>query len=413
MEKVVIVGAGPIGLAAAAHVLERNMEPLVLEAGPSVGHAVSQWAHVKLFSPWAYNLDKASVRLLRSAGWRSPDPSSFVTGGELVREYLEPLAKMTPLLGVVRLSSRVVAITRVGLTKMKSTGRAEARFEVAYETGAGQRRVEADAVIDASGTYFTPNPAGANGVPADGEQGLSKRIRYGFPDVLGLERERYAGKTVAVLGSGHSAIGVLLDLAALSDRHSNTKPVWIWRKADPTKIYGRGPKDRLSERAKLGQAFADLLAAGEIVSEPDFQVRHIAEHQARLLIAQGPAETDRYLWADQLIVCTGFRPELSFLRELRLRLDPATEAPVGLAPLIDPEKHTCGTVKPHGARELSHDEPGFYIAGMKSYGRAPTFLMMTGYEQIRSIVAELAGDLDAAARTELTLPSLVDAQGDS
>ena len=81
------------------------------------------------------------------------------------------------------------------------------------------------------------------------------------------------------------------------------------------------------------------------------------------------------------------------MRELRISLDPAVECPLALAPLIDPNVHSCGTVRPHGARELAHPEPGFYFAGMKSYGRAPTFLMITGYEQVRSIAADLAGDL--------------------
>ena len=84
------------------------------------------------------------------------------------------------------------------------------------------------------------------------------------------------------------------------------------------------------------------------------------------------------------------------LSEIRLRLDPAIEAPVALAPLIDPNEHSCGTVRPHGARELVQDDPGFYIAGIKSYGRAPTFLMITGYEQVRSIAADIAGDKEAA-----------------
>ena len=107
---------------------------------------------------------------------------------------------------------------------------------------------------------------------------------------------------------------------------------------------------------------------------------------------------------DELIVATGFRPDLDFVRELRIQLDPAIECPVALAPLIDPNEHSCGTVRPHGARELAQAEPGFYFAGMKSYGRAPTFLMLTGYEQVRSIAAELAGDHAAAERVELVLP---------
>jgi hypothetical protein len=107
---------------------------------------------------------------------------------------------------------------------------------------------------------------------------------------------------------------------------------------------------------------------------------------------------------DELIVSTGFRPALSMLSEIRLRLDPAIEAPAALAPLIDPNEHSCGTVRPHGARELQQDDPGFYLAGIKSYGRAPTFLMLTGYEQVRSIAADIAGDKEGAARVELELP---------
>ena len=124
----------------------------------------------------------------------------------------------------------------------------------------------------------------------------------------------------------------------------------------------------------------------------------------RLRIGAGSACCGRHVIADELIVATGFRPDLSFLRELRIALDPALECPPALAPLIDPNEHSCGTVRPHGARELAQPEPGFYLAGMKSYGRAPTFLMLTGYEQVRSIVADIAGDHEAARRVQLVLP---------
>lgn len=106
----------------------------------------------------------------------------------------------------------------------------------------------------------------------------------------------------------------------------------------------------------------------------------------------------------RIVVATGFRPDLAPLRELRLALDPVVEAPIALAPLIDPNLHSCGTVPPHGFAELEHPDAGFYIAGMKSYGRAPTFLMATGYEQARSIVAPIAGDLAAARDVRLVLP---------
>ena len=92
-----IIGAGPVGLAAAAHVLERGMRPIVLEAGPEPAHAVRQWQHVQLFSPWEYNVDKAAERLLSSIGWNSPDPHVYPTGAELLERYLEPLAGKTIL----------------------------------------------------------------------------------------------------------------------------------------------------------------------------------------------------------------------------------------------------------------------------------------------------------------------------
>ena len=102
---------------------------------------------------------------------------------------------------------------------------------------------------------------------------------------------------------------------------------------------------------------------------------------------------------------TGFRPDLTILSELQLGLDPALESPRVLGPLITPEQHSCGTVAPHGWRELAHeDEPGFFVVGMKSYGRAPTFLITTGNEQVRSIAAHLAGDDEAADQVQLVLP---------
>jgi hypothetical protein len=385
-------------------VLERGITPVVLEAGPEIGHAVRQWRHVQLFSPWEYNVDRAAERLLAKAGWNSPSPAEYPTGGELLERYLDPLATKTPLTDHIRTSSRVTDISRVGFDKLKSAGRAAARFELRYQNGQGPKTLLADAVIDASGSWFSPNPAGANGLPAIGEGEASARVSYGMPDMLGKDRARHAGKTVAVLGAGHSAIGTLIDLARLKQQVPGTEAIWLIRGNDPAKAFGGGANDRLAARGELGAAFAALVAAGQIKVEAEFRVSHLNEHGGRLRIGSGSACCGRHVVADELIVATGFRPELGFLRELRIRLDPAIECPPALAPLIDPNEHSCGTVRPHGARELAQDEPGFYFAGMKSYGRAPTFLMITGYEQVRSIAAEIAGDHEAASRVELVLP---------
>jgi thioredoxin reductase len=401
---VAIIGGGPVGLAAAAHALERGLEPIVLEAGPAVGHAARQWSHVPMFSPWEYNVDRAAERLLAKAGWNSPDPSQYPTGGELVEHYLVPLAERTPLKKRIRTNARVVSVARLGFDKLKTKGRESAPFEIRYRNGAGPVSLAADAVIDASGTWSTPNPAGINGTEAAGEADAAARVAYRMPDVLGRERARYAGKTIAVLGAGHSAIGTLIDLSRLKDQEPLTDLIWLVRGENAERAFGGGVNDKLTARGALGSLFARLVGEGRIRVETKFGISGLSLVDSRLRVASGSACCGRHVLVDELIVATGFRPDFSYLREIRLDLDPALECPPALTPLIDPNEHSCGTVRPHGARELSQPERGFYFAGMKSYGRAPTFLMITGYEQVRSIVADIAGDREAAERVELVLP---------
>ena len=401
---VAILGGGPVGLAAAAHVLERGMEPVVLEAGPDVAHAVRQWGHVRMFSPWEYNVDRAAERLLDAVGWNKPQPDHYPTGAELVEQYLEPLATRTVLKDRIRIRSRVTSVGRAGFDKVKTKGRAAAPFEIRYQNGKGPETLLADAVIDATGTWFAPSPAGAGGLPAIGEAEAREHVAYGMPDVLGRDRARYAGKAVAVLGAGHSAIGTLIDLARLKDEAPATEIYWLLRGDTPEKAFGGGANDKLAARGALGAAFAVLVSAGKIRVEKSFRVSHLGRAGERLRVGAGSACRGRHVAVDELVVATGLRPQLDFLREIRLSLDPALECPPELAPLIDPNEHSCGTVRPHGARELAQPEPGFYFAGIKSYGRAPTFLMLTGYEQVRSIAAEIAGDHAAARKVELVLP---------
>src|SRR5258706_7605925 len=258
---VAIIGAGPVGLAAAAHLLERGLRPILLEAGDSVGHAVRQWGHVQLFSPWEYNIDRAAARLLAPTGWNSPEPDQYPTGTELFERYLEPLATKTVLATHLHTASRVTDISRAGFDKPKTKGRGAAPFEIRYQNGQGPKIVRADAVIDASGTWHSPNPAGANGLRAIGEQQAADKIAYGMPDVLGKDRSRYAGKAVAVLGAGHSAIGTLTDLAKLAAQSPETRPVWLLRGNDPAKAFGGGANDKLAARGELGAVFAALVAA--------------------------------------------------------------------------------------------------------------------------------------------------------
>ena len=398
---VAVIGAGPVGLAAAAQLLERGLEPLVLEAGAQVGASIRRWGHVRLFSPWRYLTENAATALLTARGWTAPDPDALPTGQELVESYLEPLAAHPTIARSLRLEHRVTAVTRRGHDRMKSGGRAESPFLVVADTPGGEVRFEAAAVIDASGTWTAPNPLGTGGVHASGEREYRQRIRYGIPDALGLERQRYAGRTTLVIGSGHSAQNAVLELAALRKETGSGRVVWAVRRRAEAALYGGGDGDELPQRAALGSRARELVNRGEVELITGFEAESIVEEEGQLQVR---AVSGAQLRADEIVTATGFRPDLEMLRELRLELDGVTEAPVRLAPLIDPNVHSCGTVPPHGEAELAHPERGFYLVGMKSYGRAPTFLLLTGYEQVRSVVAYLAGDLAAARRVELTLP---------
>ena len=132
--KVAVIGAGPVGLAAAAHLFERGITPIVLEASQQVAGSVRQWSHVRLFSPWEYNVDKASKRLLNSVGWNSPDPGYYPTGAELIENYLDPLATRTGLREHIRTSSHVTGISRVGFDKLRRQEEALRRSEIATAT---------------------------------------------------------------------------------------------------------------------------------------------------------------------------------------------------------------------------------------------------------------------------------------
>src|SRR5580700_3115570 len=303
---VAIIGAGPVGLAAAAHVLERGMTPIVLEAGPEPAHAVRQWQHIQLFSLWEYNVDKAAERLLSSIGWNSPDPQVYPTGAELLERYLDPLAGKTILKDVIRTSSRVTAVSRLGFDKAKTRGREKAPFEIRYQNGKGPETLRADAVIDASGTWSSPNPAGASGVSAIGECEAQSKISYAMPDVLGKDRARFAGKTIAVLGAGHSAIGTLTDLTTLARQASGTNVVWLLRGNDPAKAFGGGANDKLVARGELGAHFASLVASGQVKVEAGFPVTHITSSGDRLRVASGAGCCGRHVVVDELIVATGF-----------------------------------------------------------------------------------------------------------
>ncbi|HWM02220.1 MAG TPA: FAD-dependent oxidoreductase [Actinophytocola sp.] len=399
---VVVIGAGPSGLAAAAHLLDRGLEPIVVEAGRSAGTSVRQWHHVRLFSRWGELIDGQAEKLLAPTGWVAPEADRYPTGAEWAQRYLQPLADV--LGDRVRFGARVVGVARRGRDLVMDEGRDREPLIVHVATDRGEELITARAVVDASGTWTLPNPLGADGLPALGERAAQDRIVYQVPDLDDpAVRARYAGKRIAVAGSGHSALTALVAFAELAQAAPGTHVDWLLRRGQVGDTFGGGNADQLPARGALGEQARRAVAAGHISTITGFRPAAVIEQTGGQVVV-GSIDGRRLGPVDEIVVLTGFRPDLSFLSEVRLDLDAVLQAPRALAPMIDPNVHSCGTVYPHGARELAQPEPGVFLVGMKSYGRAPTFLALTGYEQIRSVAAAIAGDREAAERVELVLP---------
>ena len=401
---VAIIGGGPVGLAAAAHLLKKGEKFIVLEAGDSVGSSMLEWGHVRMFSPWKYNIDQAAKELLENAGWTAPDENALPTGRELVEEYLLPLSNLPEIKEQIILQAKVVGVAKKAHDKLKTGKRDTVPFQLYVEGNGDTTVIEAKAVIDSSGTWTNPNPILSNGIWTNAERQLHNQIHYGIPNVEQLEN-RYQNKTTVVIGSGHSAINALLDLATLQQKFADTKIYWVLRKKQIHEVYGGQENDGLAARGELGTRIQQLVESGRINIFTSFHINGVYPTNGKITVV-GELNGEEFTLGDidEIVVSTGFRPDTTFLNEIRINLDSAVESIDTLAPLIDPNIHSCGTVRPHGEQELRHPEKNFYIVGMKSYGRAPTFLLATGYEQVRSVVAYLTGDEEGAKEVHLELP---------
>ena len=402
---VAIIGAGPIGLAAAAHLVNRGIPIEIFEAGVSIAANLESYRHVQLFSPWTYNVDATAATLLaKEPGWKLPPGDALPTAGQVVDQFLLPLSRLPSIAPYLHVNARVLAVSREGYDKVKTKGREDAPFVLRVQMAGGIEEVRASAVIDASGTWSQPGPLGGNGLPASGEMENAQQIVYGMPDIAGQERANYLGKKVLVVGSGHSAVGSLLALAELAEQDRSTRIVWAVRGHDISRVFGGGEADGLPARGALGLRLRKLLDEGRLEVRKGFKIRSILLAAGQLVVESADVALPNIQGVDRIVGATGARPDHSLSRELRTQHDPWLESTVQLAPLIDPNEHSCGSVRPHGHRELVHPEPGFYAIGAKSYGRAPNFLMATGFEQARSVVAALAGDFEAADAVKLELP---------
>ncbi|AKL86434.1 secreted protein [Bacillus atrophaeus UCMB-5137] len=403
---VAIIGGGPVGAAAAARLVQKQVPFILFEAGEGIGTHFLDYRHVRLFSPWAYNIDQAAKELLMKHNVPLPPEEELPHGEEIVSLYLKPLTQLPELKPHIYVNTRVVHVGRKGFDKVKTAEREKAPFVLRVKHNDTEEKIyEAKAVIDATGTWQNPNPISSGGIFSAQEKKVAKHIYYGIPDVLNRDRDRFQNKTIAVVGSGHSAINTLLDLAQLKQNTDYTKMIWILRK-QMNETFGGGDNDQLPARGELGLRLRRAIENGLIKVYDSMFIHSVRPDENGTLQITGERQNQPQTieHIDEIIANTGSRPDFTFLREVRHTFDPALECVPDLAELIDPNIHSCGTVRPHGEKELRQPEKDFYIIGSKSYGRAPTFLLATGYEQARSVVEYITGDKDAAKRVELKLP---------
>ena len=387
--RIAVLGAGPIGLEAALYARTLGLPVTVYERG-QIGEYVRRWGHVRLFSPFGMNttpLGRAAVRT-EDRGHAFPADAACVTGREHVALYLEPLAKTGPLRDCLRRETRVLAVGRRGLLKGDAPGdaqRGRQPFRLLIREGNKREQVEeADVVLDCTGTYGQHRWAGEGGIPAVGETAAEPHIAYGLEDVLGERRGTYAGKSVLVIGGGYSAATTVANLATLAEQQGDTWITWLAR-CGSTQPIARILNDPLRERDRLAVRANTLATRGE--GNVEFHNQTVVEGIECVDPAKGfkvaarCAGKPRTWEVDRVIANVGYTPDNGLYRELQVHECYATLGPMSLAAALLKQQ----------AGSLQTSEPNFFILGAKSYGRNSSFLLRTGFEQVREVFALVMG----------------------
>ncbi len=410
---VAIIGAGPIGLEAALHARGLGWEVDVYEAGTVAEH-FRRYGPLRLFTPFHMNATDRGRARLREEGIPLPPEEDTLTAEELRERYLLPLSRLPELHGTVHEQTRVTGIAREGLTKPCSipaagdTLRAERRFLLRLEPAGGEPRFEtADAVVDASGVYETPNATGPGGLPAHGEEALAEKLERHLPAILGEARPRYSGMRVLLVGDGRSAANALVDLDALvrsGGAAARTRVEWVRRERGPRSFSPVPEAERtmlpvlrdLDERAEEIARGAAWIHHHPGAAVTRYRVSPSGSIQATL---EGPRGKESRVEVDRVLALVGYRPDLSLFRELQVHLCYASEGPMALASALLAERlkggdeiEGCLSQIPHGAESLRTSEPGFYLLGAKSYGRNPNFLLSLGHRQIADLLPLLEAE---------------------
>ncbi len=399
-----VLGAGPIGLEAALYAAKLGMDVTVYEQGQGIAVNMSDWGHVTMFSPFGMNCSSLGTKHLAQAGHALPEEGIYQSGAEYVETYLRPLAELPLLERRIQLDARVVSIGKEGLAKGDLIGQ-EARLErpfrlLVQESGGAERVSRADVVLDCTGMHDNPNWLGNGGIPALGERELRELISYRLPDVLGSEREAYAGKTTLLVGDGHSAATTLLGLLELTRQVPRTRVVWL-TDHDQDPLLPVVADDPLPRRAALIEQANRIAAEGDVNLDRVLgglveEIRATPDGGFRVRIGTVPP---REIEVDRIVANVGFSPDNSLYRELQVHECYASRGPMNLAAALlgAGGGADCLAVPPLGAATLRNPEPGFFLLGSKSYGKGFNFLLSTGLEQIRDVFTLITN------RTELNL----------
>ena len=386
MPHVAILGAGPTGLEAALAAAERGLDHRVYEAAPRVAGHVRAWGHVEVFTPWDMNVSPRARALL---GADAPAGSAHPTGDELADRLYEPVA--AALGDHVTLRTRVTAISRDGLLKHDEIGtgrRAGRPFRLLVERDGREWVDRADVVLDCTGTYGNPNALGDGGIPAPGERAAARRIDYHLPDFAKVP-ERWAGRTILLTGSGHSAQTAVRALARFARDAAGTSIIWAVRSAEPD--WGAVSGDPLPRRAELNRAAEELAGgASEAVSlRRGVVTEALAEHDGRLRVTLRNG-TPEEVEVDRMLALNGGVGDFQLYRQLQVHECYATAGPMKLAAsLLAASGGDCLSLPATGPEALANPEPGFFILGAKSYGRNSQFLLRVGWSQVDDVFGAL------------------------
>jgi hypothetical protein len=405
--RIAIVGAGPIGLDAALAAAEAGFDFTLYEATSAPGGHVRSWGHVRLFTPWSMNVSPRARSALAAAGIEVPTGEECPTGRELAERLLAPVASLEQIAPHIEYGARILEIGRDGLLKTDEIGtgaRADVPFRLLIQDADGGERVAyADAVLDCSGTYGTPNAMGVGGIQAPGERSVADRVIHRIPDldvddfqgaVAGL-----AGYRILLVGAGHSAQTAARDLARLIQRAPGTSVVWAIRRQEPD--FGSVEDDPLPARAELVKTASAL--AGSRESPLDVRLGTVVEALAPskdgiVATLRGPGgETDSVV-VDRIISLTGSVGDARMYRQLQVHECWATAGPMKLAAaLLSSSSDDCLAETSHGVDSLVNPEPNFFVLGEKSYGRNTNFLMRVGWQQVDEVISYLGAVSQATA----------------